>query len=188
MSAAAGPRLKDKPNRSRSYSGDIGQLAGTALSTGANRVALERVIGCCVSGNSCFAVSPATGELAYPAGCVVVVYSPRSNKQTRFLHHQQAKTKKPQKDLSPGEVPSGYSPSTSRTVSCLTYSSNGRWLAAGETGHRPRVVIWDLGGAPSTTRPPSPVSEFVAHKFAVSCLAFSPSSKVLSNFFLISLS
>ncbi len=44
---------------------------------------LERVIGLTALHNSAVAVSPVSGDLAYPAGCVVVVVPRRGSKQVK---------------------------------------------------------------------------------------------------------
>jgi WD40 repeat protein len=117
-----------------------------------------------------------TGEIAYPAGSVVVVYNPKRNKQTRFFV---SKSNKP--------------------IVSLCFSPNGKFLATGEvrlpsflvvselifffffflpffsqSGHQPSITVWDL-----TTQ--QAVADFKGHKFGVSCLAFSPNMKHLAS-------
>ena len=46
---------------------------------------LERVIGNTIHGKNGMTVDPVTGDLAYIAGCIVVFYRPKSNRQTQFL-------------------------------------------------------------------------------------------------------
>lgn len=47
---------------------------------------IERVIGLAQPHASSVTYSPAaSGDIAYPAGCFVVVYNPKKNKQTHFL-------------------------------------------------------------------------------------------------------
>ena len=50
-----------------------------------NGLQLERVIGLTSLHNAALAAHPRTGELAYVAGATVVLYSPRRNRQARFL-------------------------------------------------------------------------------------------------------
>ena len=112
-----------------------------------NNVTLEKVIGLTSLSNAAFSVNSGTGEVAYAAGSVVVVYSARRNRQVRFFR-------------------------ASKTVSCCCFSSDGKFLAIGETGHAPAVIVWDLStGAVK--------SELKGHKFGVSALAFSPSASTL---------
>ena len=112
-----------------------------------SKITLEKCIGLTSKTNSSFTVNPATGEVAYAAGSVVVVYSARRNRQVRFFR-------------------------ASKSVSCCCFSSDGKFLAIGETGHAPAVIVWDLStGAVK--------SELKGHKFGVSALAFSPSASTL---------
>ncbi|CAM9730632.1 unnamed protein product, partial [Hapterophycus canaliculatus] len=67
--------------------------------------------------NNALAVNPITGDVAYPAGCVVVIYQARRNRQFRFLR-------------------------TSKTVSCLAFSRDGDMLVVGERGHQPSATVW----------------------------------------------
>jgi hypothetical protein len=48
-------------------------------------LALEKVHGLTTQHNSCLSSHATSGEVAYAAGCVVVLYSPRRNKQTRYF-------------------------------------------------------------------------------------------------------
>ncbi|KAG0199197.1 mitogen-activated protein kinase binding protein 1 [Mortierella sp. NVP41] len=66
-------------------------------------------------------------------------------------------------------------PSSSKTVkpkpiSCLSFSSDGQFLAIGETGHQPRILIWEVASQ-------SLVGELQGHKFGVQAVQFSPNSK-----------
>ena len=85
--------------------------------------ALERVVGVTSVHNASFAANPVTGDLAYPAGCVVVILS-AAGEQTNYFRHTKA-------------------------VSALTFSPDGRFLAVGERGRQPSVTVWDVqtGGA-----------------------------------------
>uniref|UniRef100_A0A8C2TTZ0 Mitogen-activated protein kinase binding protein 1 n=1 Tax=Coturnix japonica TaxID=93934 RepID=A0A8C2TTZ0_COTJA len=51
-----------------------------------NKVTLEKVLGITVSGGRGLACDPRTGLVAYPAGCVVVLFNPRKNKQHHILN------------------------------------------------------------------------------------------------------
>jgi hypothetical protein len=46
---------------------------------------LEKIIGLTSKNNNAMAINPITGEVAYPAGAFIVIYSPKENKQTKFL-------------------------------------------------------------------------------------------------------
>lgn len=75
------------------------------------QLSLEKVIGTTTRHNSSFAVNPSSEEYAYVAASVVVVVNPKlpTQKQTTFLTAAKAKA-----------------------VTCLAYSSNGKFLAVGE--------------------------------------------------------
>ncbi|GFT22246.1 mitogen-activated protein kinase-binding protein 1 [Nephila pilipes] len=85
-----------------------------------NRVKLEKVLGLTVTNNAAFDCDPNSGIVAYPAGCVVVVYNVRKNKQGHILS------------------------SSKKTITSLAFSSDGKYLATGECGHQPHVRVWDV--------------------------------------------
>ncbi len=116
--------------------------------TPAPALTLERVIGQTCLHNSALAVNPVTGDVAYPAGCVVVIYQPRHNRQSRFFH-------------------------STKAVSCLAFSADGTYLAVGERGHQPSIVVWSLGSGVVIAELKN------GHRFGVSCLTFSPAGNLL---------
>ncbi|KAJ3014223.1 hypothetical protein HKX48_005290, partial [Thoreauomyces humboldtii] len=148
---------------------------------------LERILGLTAVRPSSLAVHPTQPILAYPAGGVVVLWNHRRNRQVAFLSAS---------EVAGGEAPSSDSPGASigsssggggggrrgfsgaaggpqmaaRAASCVAYSPDGEWLAVGEAGHQPKVVIW---------KGTSIVSELVGHRYGVLALAFSPDSKYL---------
>ncbi len=72
---------------------------------------LERVIGLTTTSPNGLACNTSTGDLAYLAGCVVVVYNVKANCQTRFLTASK----------------------TPKAFACVAYSNQGgKFLAAGE--------------------------------------------------------
>jgi WD40 repeat protein len=85
---------------------------------GKTKLTLERVLGLTCLSNAMLAVNPVTGEIAYAAGCIVVIYNLRRNKQVRYYRVE-------------------------KTVSCICFSSNGQYLAIGEKGYLPAITIWD---------------------------------------------
>ncbi|KAL3677463.1 hypothetical protein R1sor_027411 [Riccia sorocarpa] len=117
----------------------------------ASKLELERVIGLTTTNANGLASIPATGDIVYLAGCVVVVYNVNSNSQTKFLT----------------------APKNQKAFSCVTCSySGGKYIAAGETGHQPAVVIWE-------TATGACVGDLRTHKYGVSCVEFSPNGKYL---------
>ena len=76
---------------------------------------IERVVGLTAERVGALAAHPTSGELAYTAGCVVVVLDPVTGNQTQFLRRHNA----------PGVTP--------KPLTCVAYASpKGRHLAAGE--------------------------------------------------------
>ncbi|XP_075783306.1 mitogen-activated protein kinase-binding protein 1 isoform X1 [Pelodiscus sinensis] len=85
-----------------------------------NKVTLEKVLGITVSGGRGLACDPRTGLVAYPAGCVVVLFNPRKNKQHHIVN------------------------SSRKTITALAFSPDGKYLVTGESGHMPAVRVWDV--------------------------------------------
>ncbi|XP_046630855.1 mitogen-activated protein kinase-binding protein 1-like isoform X1 [Daphnia pulicaria] len=84
------------------------------------RVKLERVLGLTVTSNAALACDPNTGTIAYPAGCAVVLFNPRKNRQTHIVNPSR------------------------KTLTAVAFSADGKYLVTGECGHQPSVRIWDL--------------------------------------------
>ncbi|GMH62952.1 hypothetical protein TrLO_g10666 [Triparma laevis f. longispina] len=120
---------------------------GTPSTMTNQKLTLEKVIGLTTTTNSGISVNKQNGDIAYIAGRCVVVYSARRNRQVRFYRG-------------------------SKAVASCTFSSDGKYLAVGESGKEPALIVFD-------TTTGQVLSELKAHKFGVSCLAFSPSSSVL---------
>ncbi|KAF9912250.1 mitogen-activated protein kinase binding protein 1 [Linnemannia zychae] len=59
-----------------------------------------------------------------------------------------------------------------KPVSCLSFSPDGQFLAIGEMGHQPRILIWEVASQ-------SLVGELQCHKFGVQAVQFSPNSKFI---------
>ncbi|NXU02799.1 MABP1 protein, partial [Buphagus erythrorhynchus] len=85
-----------------------------------SKVTLEKVLGITVSGGRGLACDPRTGLVAYPAGCVVVLFNPRKNKQHHILN------------------------SSRKTITAVAFSPDGKYLVTGESGHMPAVRVWDV--------------------------------------------
>ena len=80
---------------------------------------LEKVIGITAHNNAAVDINPSNDDVAYPAGCIVVIYSFKKNKQRAYMR-------------------------TSKPVSCLKYAPDGQLLAIGEFGRQPSVTLWDI--------------------------------------------
>ncbi|XP_048063911.1 mitogen-activated protein kinase-binding protein 1-like isoform X1 [Megalobrama amblycephala] len=112
------------------------------------KVTLEKVLGITTAGNSGLSCDPCSGTIAYPAGCVVVLLNPAKNTQQHLIN------------------------SSRKTISTLSFSSDGRFLVTGESGHLPAVRVWDVSEG-------TQVCELLEHQYGVSCVAFSPNSKYI---------
>eukprot|EP00276_Gloeochaete_wittrockiana_P006089 CAMPEP_0184651898 /NCGR_PEP_ID=MMETSP0308-20130426/9559_1 /TAXON_ID=38269 /ORGANISM="Gloeochaete witrockiana, Strain SAG 46.84" /LENGTH=1233 /DNA_ID=CAMNT_0027086439 /DNA_START=41 /DNA_END=3738 /DNA_ORIENTATION=- len=113
------------------------------------KLVLEKIIGTTASRNTALSSNPVTGDLAYVAGCVVVIYNYRRNKQVKFLGSK-----------------------NNKSLSCVAFSPDGKCVAAGEYGHVPAVLVWDLETGQLQ-------AELKSHKYGVISVAFSPNMKYL---------
>ncbi|XP_059505284.1 mitogen-activated protein kinase-binding protein 1 isoform X2 [Stegostoma tigrinum] len=102
------PSLKLRRSKQRTAGGQI-----------ADKVTLEKVLGITVSGSSGLACDLKTGLVAYPSGCVVVLFNPKKNKQHHILNGSR------------------------KTITAVAFSPDGKYLVTGESGHMPAVRIWD---------------------------------------------
>lgn len=78
------------------------------------------------------------------------------------------------------ESPSGKSGNQSRTkaATCIALSPDAKLVAIGETGHKPRVLIFPTGKDEARDIPQNALAE---HTFGVRCLAFSPDASYLAS-------
>ena len=103
------------------------------------------MIGLSSRSNASLAVNPVTGDIAYPAGSVICIYSPKDNKQTKFLFSR-----------------------TMRAYSCLSFSKDGKYLVAGEGAYKgPEITVWDVDRAEE-------VKTLKGHKYGIESVMFSP--------------
>lgn len=106
-------------------------------------------------GNSSVAINPVNGDIAYPAGAIICVYAPKENKQTKFL----------------------YNVSLQRSYSCLAFSPDGRYLAAGEGQFRqPEITIWEID---QTLGEYTEAKHLRGHKYGIESVMFSPDMRFL---------
>lgn len=124
-----------------------------------NRIKLKKILGLTVCSNAGLDVSSTSGVLAYPAGCTVVLFNSKKLTQSFLLN------------------------TAKKAITAVAYSQCGRYLATGECGHNPTIKVWELdvnGNANyENGAAGSIVAEFSGHKYAVSCVAFSPTGKYL---------
>ena len=127
-----------------------------------NEMILQTVMGVTVTTNAGLSTSPVSGvfhcenylnqafhflgTVAYAAGCTVVLVNNDTNRQ----HHL----------ISPDR----------KSITCLCWSDDGRYLVTGECGKKPCVRVWDLQDM-------SVMGALSGHKFGISCVAFAPDSK-----------
>uniref|UniRef100_A0A3P8U742 Uncharacterized protein n=1 Tax=Amphiprion percula TaxID=161767 RepID=A0A3P8U742_AMPPE len=75
------------------------------------------------TGGSTLTSDPNSGLIAYPAGCVIVLLHPETNKQTHIIN------------------------TSRKTFSAVAFSHDGKHLVTGESGHLPCVRVWEVDGA-----------------------------------------
>lgn len=65
-----------------------------------------------------------------------------------------------------------------KAATCVSFSPDGKYLAVGETGYKPRVLVFSTSkDAPSDT----PLTCLSDHTFGVRCVSFSPDSQYLAS-------
>ncbi|CAH8484024.1 unnamed protein product [Schistosoma turkestanicum] len=112
------------------------------------QVTLERVIGFTLNNNCAVAFSDKTGLIAHAAGCVTVLHS-FENERQQFIQSQSRKA-----------------------ITAMDFSSDGKYLATGESGHQPMVRLWNVLDH-------CQLSEFGGHHFRVVAVRFSPNDQYL---------
>ncbi|KIW01096.1 uncharacterized protein PV09_07383 [Verruconis gallopava] len=65
-----------------------------------------------------------------------------------------------------------------KSATCVSFSPDGKYLAIGETGYKPRVLIFSTSREAS---PYIPLTSLNDHTFGVKCVAFSPNSQYLAS-------
>ncbi|XP_052852805.1 mitogen-activated protein kinase-binding protein 1 isoform X9 [Drosophila gunungcola] len=123
-----------------------------------DRIKLKKVLGLTVCSNAALDVSPVSGLLAYPAGCTVVLFNAKRQTQAYLVN------------------------TSRKAFTSVAFSRCGRYVATGECGINPAIKVWELetpNGSLEHCSGGSVVAEFVDHKYAVTCVAFSPTGKYL---------
>ncbi|EGP91414.1 uncharacterized protein MYCGRDRAFT_66546 [Zymoseptoria tritici IPO323] len=64
-----------------------------------------------------------------------------------------------------------------KAATSVDISPNGKWLAVGETGYKPRVLLFSAKDGSSET----PITTLAEHTFGVHALSFSPDSRFLAS-------
>ena len=55
-----------------------------------------------------------------------------------------------------------------KTITCVAFSADGRYLCTGECGHSPSVRVWDLNDLHGQGA--QQVAEFPGHKYGINCV------------------
>ncbi|XP_017130179.1 uncharacterized protein LOC108147921 isoform X4 [Drosophila elegans] len=124
----------------------------------AYEIKLKKVLGLTVCSNAALDVSSVSGLLAYPAGCTVVLFNAKRQTQAYLVNISR------------------------KAFTSVAFSRCGRYVATGECGINPAIKVWELetpNGSLEHCSGGSVVAEFVDHKYAVTCVAFSPTGKYL---------
>ncbi|KAJ9548772.1 hypothetical protein OSB04_021315, partial [Centaurea solstitialis] len=122
----------------------------TSSSSSSSKFDLEEIIGLTTTNANGLASSFFDSKFVYIAGCVVVLYDVDLGTQSHLLV-------------------SNRSP---KPFTCVAVSLDGNYIAAGESGHQPAIVVWSSATLAS-------VSELKGHQYGVACMAFSPDGKHL---------
>ncbi|XP_036329884.1 mitogen-activated protein kinase-binding protein 1-like, partial [Rhagoletis pomonella] len=123
-----------------------------------NQIKLKKVLGLTVCSNAALDISPVNGLLAYPAGCTVVLFNAKRQTQAYLVN------------------------TSRKAFTSVAFSRCGRYVATGECGINPAIKVWELdspNGNLEHTTGGNVVAEFFDHKYAVTCVAFSPTGKYL---------
>ncbi|CAG9531001.1 unnamed protein product [Cercopithifilaria johnstoni] len=116
---------------------------------------LERVLGCTAISRSSVSVDDNKGIVAYPAGATVILYNPRNNAQAHLIG------------------------TTKNSITCLSFSLCGRYIATGETGHEPRLRVWELYDAKGQFAF-TQIVDIKHHQLGISCVRFTPNGYLVS--------
>ncbi|XP_067624315.1 mitogen-activated protein kinase-binding protein 1 isoform X2 [Eurosta solidaginis] len=122
------------------------------------KIKLKKVLGLTVCSNAALDVSPVSGLLAYPAGCTVVLFNAKRQTQAYLVN------------------------TSRKAFTSVAFSRCGRYVATGECGINPAIKVWELdspNGNLEHTTGGNVLAEFFDHKYAVTCVAFSPTGKYL---------
>ncbi|GAB7337277.1 hypothetical protein MBLNU457_g2643t1 [Dothideomycetes sp. NU457] len=107
-----------------------------------------------------------------------IAADPRSRISNRSSREDSPFATGPQDTTDSPSGKSGHARDRVKAATAISISKNGKWLAVGETGYRPRVLVFPVTDKPSTDAPAAIISE---HGFGVHAIAFSPDSKLLAT-------
>ncbi|KAK4730481.1 hypothetical protein R3W88_023469 [Solanum pinnatisectum] len=116
------------------------------------KLMLEEIVGFTTENANGLASGVSNSKCVYIAGCVAVVYDVNSSTQSHLV----------------------VSNRLPKPLSCVAVSCDGRFIAAGESGPHPAVVIWEAASLVMKY-------ELKSHQYGVACIAFSPDGKHLAS-------
>ncbi|CAD5121411.1 DgyrCDS9931 [Dimorphilus gyrociliatus] len=116
----------------------------------ADRACLERVLGLTVTNGACLAAACDDGQLAYTAGCVLVLYDSKTDAQRHVINHAR------------------------KILTCVAFSPDGRNLATGESGHDPHARVWSKADLQCVA------SLGPLHKFSINCVVWAGNDMLVS--------
>ena len=146
----------DGATQQRTGKGNTAQHVLSVASVAPQGVRLDQTIGNTCSHNGNLAVNPANGNIAYPAGRIVVLAS--ANLSHELFHFYCRKA-----------------------VSSICWSSDGRLIAIGERGHHPGISVWREEKAGSDKLLYKQIAYLHKHKFGIKRVAFNTEGTVLAS-------
>ena len=111
-------------------------------------IGLEKCLGLTTLANSTLATTP-SGCIVYAAGSVAVLLDPDVGQQKRFFK-------------------------ITSTISALSVSPDGRYIALGGRGSEASISVFDIDSGDQ-------IVDLKGHQYGISCLSFSSDSTVLSS-------
>lgn len=103
-----------------------------------------------VTNGACLAAACDDGQLAYTAGCVLVLYDSKTDAQRHVINHAR------------------------KILTCVAFSPDGRNLATGESGHDPHARVWSKADLQCLA------SLGPLHKFSINCVVWAGNDMLVS--------